>query len=98
MHLLRHQDEPTRTRPTTVTFNNTPVAPAGTAAPVTCNFCDTADLNGPGKPMFTGSSHCEPSATHCPVRTTACQSQGFGDYPADVERALCESVRLPILI
>jgi hypothetical protein len=47
---------------TTVTFNNTPVEPAGTAPPVTCNFCDTADTNGPGNPtsvrvskMRTGS-------------------------------------------
>ena len=35
---------------TTVTLSNTPVAPAGTAAPVTCSFCDTADTNGPGRP------------------------------------------------
>ncbi len=47
---------------TTVAFNNTPVAPAGTVAPVTCSFCDTPDTNGPGKPtpvrvsrMRTGS-------------------------------------------
>jgi hypothetical protein len=44
---------------TTVTFNNRPVAPAGTGCcvpldvdmnPATCNFCDTADTNGPGNP------------------------------------------------
>src|SRR5918993_2590073 len=40
---------------TTVTFNSTPVAPAGTVEPTTCNFCDTADTNGPGSPRFTGS-------------------------------------------
>ena len=47
---------------TTVTFNSTPVAPVGTAVPVTWSFCDTADTNGPGRPtsvrvsrMRTGS-------------------------------------------
>jgi hypothetical protein len=40
---------------TTVTFNNTPVEPAGTAVPVTCNFWELAETNGPGSPMFTGS-------------------------------------------
>ena len=47
----RTDKNPAADGPTTVTFNNTPVAPAGTADPVTCNFCDTADLNGPGKPI-----------------------------------------------
>ena len=50
--------------PTAVTFSNTPVAPAGTTTavpdvvatePVTVNFCETGDTNGPGKPTFTGS-------------------------------------------
>ena len=45
----RTDKNPAADGPTTVTFNSTPVAPAGTAAPVTCNFCDTADTNGPGK-------------------------------------------------
>ena len=58
----RIDKKPSAVGPTTVAFNNTPVAPAGTAAPVTCNFCDTGDTNGPGKPtsvrvskMRTGS-------------------------------------------
>ena len=58
----RTDKKPSAVGATTVTFNNTPVAPAGTAAPVTCNFCDTADTNGPAKPtsvrvskMRTGS-------------------------------------------
>ena len=46
----RTDKNPSAVGPTTVTFSNTPVAPAGTAPPVTCNFCDTADTNGPGKP------------------------------------------------
>ena len=51
--------------PTAVTFNNTPVAPAGTGVavppvvaigPVTLNFCDTGDTNGHApQPTFTGS-------------------------------------------
>jgi len=35
---------------TTVTFNNTPVAPAGTTALVICSLRDTPDTNGPDKP------------------------------------------------
>jgi hypothetical protein len=56
---------------TTVTFSSTPVAPGGTGVcvpvvvgtePVTCNFCGTAETNGPCNPtsvrvskMRTGS-------------------------------------------
>ena len=51
----RTDKNPAAVGATTVTFNNTPVAPAGTAVPVTCNFCEIADTNGPGRPMLTGS-------------------------------------------
>jgi hypothetical protein len=60
----RTDKNPSADGDTTVTFNNTPVAPAGTGVcvpvvvdtgPVTCNFCDTADTKGPGNPMFAGS-------------------------------------------
>src|SRR4051812_12771580 len=61
----RIEMKPSAVDPTDVTFNNTPVAPAGTTVavvpavvatePVTFNFCDTGDTNGPGKPTFTGS-------------------------------------------
>jgi len=56
----RIEMKPAAVGPTGVTFNDTPVAPAGTTVllpvavgmgPVTCNFCDAADTNGPGKPM-----------------------------------------------
>src|SRR5918993_1803116 len=49
----RTDKKPAAVGPTTVTFNNTPVAPTGTAAvPATGNFCDTADTNGPGNPTL----------------------------------------------
>ncbi|HYN34861.1 MAG TPA: hypothetical protein VES40_19710 [Ilumatobacteraceae bacterium] len=57
---------------TTVTFNNTPVAPTGTGvcvpvevgtAPVTCNFCDTADTNGPGNPTSERVSRTRTGST-----------------------------------
>src|SRR6478736_3306376 len=60
----RIEMNPSAVAPTAVTFNNTPVAPTGTAVvvplvvatePATFNFCDTGDTNGPGKPTFTGS-------------------------------------------
>jgi hypothetical protein len=60
----RTDKNPSAEGATTVTFNNTPVAPTGTGVcvpvvvgtgPVTCNFCDTADVNGPAKPTFDGS-------------------------------------------
>ena len=47
--------KPSAVGATAVTFSSTPVAPTGTAASVTCMFCDTAETNGPGSPMFTGS-------------------------------------------
>jgi hypothetical protein len=60
----RTDKNPSAVGPTTVTFSNTPVEPAGTTVcgplvvgtgPVTCSFCDTADTNGPGRPTLTGS-------------------------------------------
>jgi len=46
----RTDKNPAAVGATTVTFNNTPVAPAGTTAPVICNLRDTPDTNGPDKP------------------------------------------------
>jgi hypothetical protein len=46
----RTERNPAADGATTVTFNNTPVAPAGTNAPVTCNLRDTPDSNGPDNP------------------------------------------------
>lgn len=60
----RMEMNPSALGETAVTFNSTPVAPAGTTIavpavvaiePVIFSFCDTDETNGPGNPTFTGS-------------------------------------------